>query len=181
MVSDSDGTPADATGAEFLTGNEGMEEIYGSLNSLRQEIDAMRFPLGTQESPARTCQDLMLSQPEYKDGMAMQASVLGFMKGGQQIKSRPNTTVTEKQNSFCRTNTAAYRVAERDATKMYLSFAKIFFLSFSMCEPLISFIKHSFHTHNSKPYLSTTISSFLLTEISVNDLDDKTKIISSAA
>lgn len=68
MVSDSDDTPADATGAEFLTGNEGMEEIYGSLNSLRQEIEAMRFPLGTEESPARTCQDLMLSQPEYKDG-----------------------------------------------------------------------------------------------------------------
>ena len=73
MVSDAD-TPADATGAELLTGNEGMEEIYGSLNSLRQEIEAMRFPLGTQESPARTCQDLMLSQPEYKDGTGSHTS-----------------------------------------------------------------------------------------------------------
>uniref|UniRef100_A0AAR2K7Q3 Fibrillar collagen NC1 domain-containing protein n=1 Tax=Pygocentrus nattereri TaxID=42514 RepID=A0AAR2K7Q3_PYGNA len=59
---------ADATGTEFLTGNEGMEEIFGSLNSLRLEIEAMRFPLGTKESPARTCQDLHLSQPDYKDG-----------------------------------------------------------------------------------------------------------------
>uniref|UniRef100_A0A3P9NIR5 Collagen, type XI, alpha 2 n=1 Tax=Poecilia reticulata TaxID=8081 RepID=A0A3P9NIR5_POERE len=54
--------------AKFLMGSEGMEEIFGSLNSLRQEIETMRFPLGTQDSPARTCQDLHLSQPELKDG-----------------------------------------------------------------------------------------------------------------
>lgn len=84
MVSDSD-TPADATGAEFLTGNEGMEEIYGSLNSLRQEIEAMRFPLGTEESPARTCQDLMLSQPEYKDGMVTQTTVLVLINKSQKV------------------------------------------------------------------------------------------------
>lgn len=59
---------SDAAGTEFLMGNEGMEEIFGSLNSLRQEIETMRFPLGTQDSPARTCQDLHLSQPELKDG-----------------------------------------------------------------------------------------------------------------
>lgn len=59
---------SDATGAEFLTGSEGMEEIFGSLNSLRQEIETMRFPLGTQNSPARTCQDLHLSQPDLKNG-----------------------------------------------------------------------------------------------------------------
>lgn len=59
---------SDATGTEFLMGSEGMEEIFGSLNSLRQEIESMRFPLGTQDSPARTCQDLHLSQPDLKDG-----------------------------------------------------------------------------------------------------------------
>lgn len=59
---------SDATGTEFLMGSEGMEEIFGSLNSLRQEIETMRFPLGTQDSPARTCQDLRLSQPDLKDG-----------------------------------------------------------------------------------------------------------------
>uniref|UniRef100_A0A673LE29 Collagen alpha-1(V) chain-like n=1 Tax=Sinocyclocheilus rhinocerous TaxID=307959 RepID=A0A673LE29_9TELE len=68
MLSETDTEAADGTGAEFLTGNKGMEEIFGSLNSLRQEIESMRFPLGTQESPARTCQDLHLSQPDLKDG-----------------------------------------------------------------------------------------------------------------
>ncbi|KAF7653978.1 hypothetical protein LDENG_00076150, partial [Lucifuga dentata] len=66
--SDPDMPASDATGTEFLMGSEGMEEIFGSLNSLRQEIETMRFPLGTQESPARTCQDLHLSQPDFKDG-----------------------------------------------------------------------------------------------------------------
>ncbi|KAG7260345.1 hypothetical protein CRUP_035139 [Coryphaenoides rupestris] len=59
---------ADAAGAEFGAAGEGMEEIFGSLNSLRQEIETMRFPLGTRDSPARTCQDLQLSQPAYQDG-----------------------------------------------------------------------------------------------------------------
>lgn len=65
---DPDMPASDAAGTEFLMGSEGMEEIFGSLNSLRQEIETMRFPLGTQDSPARTCQDLHLSQPDLKDG-----------------------------------------------------------------------------------------------------------------
>lgn len=64
-------SPADATGTGFMTGNEDMEEILGSLNSLHAEIESMRFPLGTKESPARTCHDLHLSQSEYKDGMVI--------------------------------------------------------------------------------------------------------------
>lgn len=65
---DPDMPASDAAGTEFLMGSEGMEEIFGSLDSLRQEIETMRFPLGTQESPARTCQDLHLSQPDLQDG-----------------------------------------------------------------------------------------------------------------
>ncbi|MGH0187500.1 UNVERIFIED_CONTAM: hypothetical protein FKN15_024772 [Acipenser sinensis] len=46
----------------------GMEEILGSLNSLKQELEHMRHPLGTKENPARTCRDLQLSQADFKDG-----------------------------------------------------------------------------------------------------------------
>ncbi|KAK3525256.1 hypothetical protein QTP86_024927 [Hemibagrus guttatus] len=69
MLSENDeAAPADATGTGFLTGKEDMEEVLGSLNSLHVEIESMRFPLGTKESPARTCYDLHLSQSQYKDG-----------------------------------------------------------------------------------------------------------------
>ncbi|KAG7229043.1 hypothetical protein INR49_013162 [Caranx melampygus] len=49
-------------------GMEGMEDIFGSLNNLKQDIERMKFPLGTQDNPARTCNDLHLSQPDFPDG-----------------------------------------------------------------------------------------------------------------
>uniref|UniRef100_A0A8C5QC49 Fibrillar collagen NC1 domain-containing protein n=1 Tax=Leptobrachium leishanense TaxID=445787 RepID=A0A8C5QC49_9ANUR len=47
---------------------DGMEEIYGSLNAIKKDIELMRTPLGTKEHPARTCQDLRLCHPEIPDG-----------------------------------------------------------------------------------------------------------------
>lgn len=49
-------------------GMEGMEDVFGSLNNLKQDIERMKFPMGTQDNPARTCNDLHLSQPEFPDG-----------------------------------------------------------------------------------------------------------------
>lgn len=53
---------------ESLDDPEGMEEVFASLNSMKTEVELMRKPLGTFESPARTCKELMLCHPEYKDG-----------------------------------------------------------------------------------------------------------------
>lgn len=47
---------------------EGMEEVFASLNSMKTELELMRRPLGTYESPARTCKELMMCHPDYKDG-----------------------------------------------------------------------------------------------------------------
>lgn len=59
---------------DFLQGDqpledaEGMEEVFASLTSMKTEVELMRRPLGTFESPARTCKELMMVQPDYKDG-----------------------------------------------------------------------------------------------------------------
>lgn len=56
-------------GDNILDYSDGMEEIFGSLNSLKQDIEHMKFPMGTQTNPARTCKDLQLSHPDFPDGM----------------------------------------------------------------------------------------------------------------
>ncbi|KAL0603698.1 Collagen alpha-1 chain, partial [Plecturocebus cupreus] len=61
-----EGMQADA-GDNILDYSDGMEEIFGSLNSLKQDIEHMKFPMGTQTNPARTCKDLQLSHPDFPD------------------------------------------------------------------------------------------------------------------
>ena len=55
-------------GDQPLEEAEGMEEVFASLTSMKNEVDQMRKPLGTFESPARTCKELMMVQPDFKDG-----------------------------------------------------------------------------------------------------------------
>lgn len=72
--SDQAATEDDVDLEEFLQGDqpledaEGMEEVFATLASMKTDVEVMRRPLGTFESPARTCKELMMVQPHYKDG-----------------------------------------------------------------------------------------------------------------
>ena len=48
---------------------EPEEEVMGSINALKSEIEQIRRPSGSKENPARTCKDLLLCNREKKDGM----------------------------------------------------------------------------------------------------------------
>lgn len=69
---------ADAAGTMMDYG-EGMEDIFGSLNNLKQDMERMKYPMGTQNNPARTCKDLQLAHPEFTNGESQRGGIMGIM------------------------------------------------------------------------------------------------------
>lgn len=72
---------ADEAGLDY---GEGMEDIFSSLNNLKQDIERLKYPVGSQNNPARTCKDLQLSHPEFPDGeWTGGVANLNFMQTGE--------------------------------------------------------------------------------------------------
>uniref|UniRef100_A0A7M4F3M1 Fibrillar collagen NC1 domain-containing protein n=1 Tax=Crocodylus porosus TaxID=8502 RepID=A0A7M4F3M1_CROPO len=47
---------------------EGLEEVHAVLSSLQAEVEQLRHPRGTPDSPGRACAELRLSHPHLPDG-----------------------------------------------------------------------------------------------------------------
>ena len=48
--------------------SEVVEKIFSHIDELDTELQEIKFPLGTKESPARTCRDIYLGHPEFQNG-----------------------------------------------------------------------------------------------------------------
>ncbi|KAF7243917.1 Collagen alpha-1(XI) chain [Varanus komodoensis] len=63
------GEQGDAPGAvDTDPDTDGLAEVLAALSSLRDEVEQMRCPLGTPESPARVCKELQFCHPHLTDG-----------------------------------------------------------------------------------------------------------------
>lgn len=51
-----------------------IEKIFQDIDDLKIELDEIRFPTGSRDSPARSCKDLYLTHPEFKDGKSVYSS-----------------------------------------------------------------------------------------------------------
>lgn len=58
--------PVQADQAEPST--KGMPEVFASLSSMKVDVEGLRNPQGTYLSPARTCKELWLLQPQLPNG-----------------------------------------------------------------------------------------------------------------
>merc|ERR1712130_1042399 len=58
----------DVNGMDYNPSGSELGEIFAALESLKQELQMMKEPMGTPENPARSCRDLWLCHPEYTDG-----------------------------------------------------------------------------------------------------------------
>ena len=57
-------------GKEEMSGSltDVVERIFQNIDELDEELQGIKFPRGTRDSPARTCRDIYLGHPEFKDG-----------------------------------------------------------------------------------------------------------------
>jgi collagen type V/XI/XXIV/XXVII alpha len=50
--------------------------VYTDIYNMRIELEKMKKPIGTRESPARSCKDLFHGHPQLKDGKEMKGKLL---------------------------------------------------------------------------------------------------------
>ena len=43
-------------------------KIFNSIDELDEDLQNMKYPDGTKDNPARTCKDIKIAHPEFKDG-----------------------------------------------------------------------------------------------------------------
>uniref|UniRef100_A0A803T8X0 Fibrillar collagen NC1 domain-containing protein n=1 Tax=Anolis carolinensis TaxID=28377 RepID=A0A803T8X0_ANOCA len=117
----SDAMMSDAADS-LLDYTDGMEEIFGSLNALKQDIEHMKYPMGTQNNPARTCKDLQLCHPDFPDGTSKKEISKILVRISSWPKENPGTWFSE----FKRGKLLSYVDAEGSSINMVqMTFLKL--------------------------------------------------------
>jgi collagen type V/XI/XXIV/XXVII alpha len=92
----------DSAELDYPNGSE-LGEIFAALESLKQELQMMKEPMGTVDNPARSCRDLWLCHPDYPDGTYHIDPNGGCAKDAIEVycnmKEKGTTCINAQQNS----------------------------------------------------------------------------------
>ena len=65
-----------------------MITVYTDVYNMRIELEKMKKPIGTKNSPARSCKDLFFGHPQLKDGFYWIDPNLGMSDDAVKVKHK---------------------------------------------------------------------------------------------
>merc|ERR1719191_1970018 len=129
----------DADGMDYPNGSE-LGEIFAALESLKQELQMMKEPMGTADNPARSCRDLWLCHPDYQDGTYYIDPNGGCAKDAIEVycnmKEKGSTCVNPSQNSAKQN-----RWIKETPGSWFSEYSKGFQIDYNVTDPQFKFLR----------------------------------------
>merc|ERR1711931_124750 len=129
----------DADGMDYPNGSE-LGEIFAALESLKQELQMMKEPMGTADNPARSCRDLWLCHPDYQDGTYYIDPNGGCAKDAIEVycnmKEKGSTCVNPTQNSAKQN-----RWIKETPGSWFSEYSKGFQIDYNVTDPQFKFLR----------------------------------------
>ena len=75
-----------------------MVTVYTDVYNMRIELEKMKKPIGTRESPARSCKDLLFGHPQLKDGFYWIDPNLGMNDDAVKVYCSMSTGTLREEN-----------------------------------------------------------------------------------
>lgn len=129
----------DSGDMEYPNGSE-LGEIFAALESLKQELQMMKEPMGTKDNPARSCRDLWLCHPDFPDGDYWIDPNGGCNKDAIQVEcqmSNKGTTCLKPTQDGAKQS----RWPKETAGAWFSEYSKGFEINYNVTDPQFKFLR----------------------------------------
>merc|ERR1712106_36564 len=129
----------DSGDMEYPNGSE-LGEIFAALESLKQELQMMKEPMGTKDNPARSCRDLWLCHSDFPDGDYWIDPNGGCNKDAIQVEcqmSNKGTTCLKPTQDGAKQS----RWPKETAGAWFSEYSKGFEINYNVTDPQFKFLR----------------------------------------
>merc|ERR1712242_110009 len=129
----------DSGDMEYPNGSE-LGEIFAALESLKQELQMMKEPMGTKGNPARSCRDLWLCHQDFPDGDYWIDPNGGCNKDAIQVEcqmSNKGTTCLKPAQDGAKQS----RWPKETAGAWFSEYSKGFEINYNVTDPQFKFLR----------------------------------------